>query len=329
MKNTVRLIISITAFCCLVACERRPLDVLTTGLRIELTDDYSLPHEPPTEIPEHYRVNMYDRQSGDLVYQDIVKEKGGSIRSVPGDYLCFVCNFDEGHLIIKGEDNMNTFYLTAPEAEDYYNNLLKECKSKLHEKMKSQGEASAEENGLFSDDQVVLDVSDYFWTGSKEVNVPALGETDDEYIIPVNVKSALNQGKINIKNIKGQEYIVSINCFVTNLCAGMNPVTGALDTTAVAETFKLHFTDSVAHGTFLYFGETEKEREIHLLYVLVTDSGGGHYLFVQDLGALDSEEDMEYNIDLDIDIPEPDPQGGGGFQPTVDDWDVEYIPIVI
>ena len=315
-----RTLLTIAAFVCLVSCVRRPLDVLATGLRIDLTNDYSLPFEPAEYIPEHYRVNMYDPKGGKLVYKDFVPEPGGMIRSMPGDYVCFVCNFDAGHLILSGEDNVGTVYLTAPQADAYHLDLYEACYRKLL--------SIRDGNGIPVEEATdVLNVENYFWAGVKDVTVPVLTPTDDIYTIYANTNSVLKQGYVTFNNIQGSEYISKIDCFVTNLCAGVNPVTRELDTRNIAQTFTIGSEDGRADGTFLYFGALPGRIPV-FLYALVTDTGGGQYLYIYDLGPIDDERGLHFDIDSGMDIPEPS-TGGGGFQPALGDWDTEIIRVPI
>lgn len=304
---------------CLLSCQRRPLDVLATSLRVDLTNDYSLPFEPPYAVPEHYRVDMYDRTSGKIVYKDFVPEKGGTIRSTPGDYICYVCNFDEGFLILRGEGSTESIYLTAPEAEDYYRKIYLECLKKHRSIVDEAG----------SDDSTpVLKVESFFWAGAEEATVPVLSPTDDIHTIYVNTNSVLKQGYVTLSNIRGAEYIAKIDCFVTNLCAGVNPLTRELDSTGVSQAFTIKAHDGAADGTFLYFG-IRPGGEPHFLYALVTDTGGGQYLYIYDLGQIDDERGLHFDIDSEMIIPEPSTEGGGGFQPELGNWQTVIIKVPI
>ncbi len=315
---------------CILSCERRPLDILATSLRINLTNDYSLPHEAASSFPQHFRVNMYDSKTGNLVYQDFVPKDGGYIKNIPGNYLCFVCNYDEGYLTLENEKNMGTFYITAPQAEEYFEWLYNECRQKLRTRLVSYGYGTQTKDELWTDEVIVLSLNDYFWTGQKSVYVPGIAITDKQYVIPLETSSALKQGRITLTGIKGTEYISSMDCFISNLSSGMNPVKGTCSEAPAIETFRLQIQDSLAQSAFLYFGITERQKaEGHLLYVLVTDTGGGKYLYVYDLNTIQEESEMVYTINTNIDIPEPEHQGGGGFTPHIEEWGIEYFNIPI
>lgn len=315
-----------------LSCGRRPLYVLTTGMRLDLDNDYSLPFEAAPLLPQHYRVNMYDAQGGGLVYDDFVPEQGGSVRSLHGDYHCLLLNFDTHNMLVTGDDNVNTFHVTVPVADEYYAQLYAGCRSKLKELAPEAGLSASLQRELNAPQPDVFRIVECLWTWRGDLTVPALAEGDTTFVVNAGVSSAMRQGRITLTGLKGSEHIAGIDCFITGLSAGMNPLTGALDAQTVTQTFTLTCDGTTAQGSFLYFGLTDSQRVgDHILYTLVTDKGGGRHLYVYDLTELKPEREMAYTISTGIDIPEPEAQeeGGGGFRPDVGEWNIEYIIVAI
>ena len=296
----------------LLSCERRPLDIIATGLMINHTPDYSLPYEKPAFHPEHYRTNMYDSGTGDLVYKDFVPERGGMIRSIPGSYLCFLCNYDEGTLVLSGENSINSFHITGPRAPENVQNLFAAFQDSLNTPADMK--------------QDVMLLGDCFWAGKTITSVPPLSDSDETFVIDVETTSVLKQGHVCLNNITGQENIAVIDCFVSNLSAGINPVTMELDIENITEEFTIIPGDGPVEGSFLYFG-VNNGKEPRFLYALVTDTGGGRYLYIYELGAVDEEEGLNFIIDSKMVIREPVPDGKGGYIPTVRDWEIEHTEI--
>ena len=70
---------------------------------------------------------------------------------------------------------------------------------------------------------------------------------------------------------------------------------------------------------FETFGKLADQRSV--LSVVVTDTSGGQYQYDFDLTEqFENNPAQHLSVETDIDIPEPS-QGGGGFNPTVDEWD--------
>lgn len=323
--------LTILSLLCIVSCERRPLDILATSLRIIHVPDYSLEYQKPTVIPEHYRVNMYDSETGKLIYKDFIPDGGGHIISKPGKFLCFLCNFDEGHLVLTGEKDISTFHITGPDAgadaDSTFQTMQKKFKAALESAQETKGGTTkADGNDIPYIDQRVMALDDYFWAGQSEADIPFLAASDESYTITVNTTSVPKQGYVQLNGIVGVEYISSIQCFVTNLAGGINPVTRELDSENVTEKFYIRYVDGIACGTFLYFG-INGGNEPHFLYALVTDTAGGRYLYVYNLGPIEDGKGLFFNIDSGIIVPEPETSGGGGFNPTVNDWNVVYNEI--
>lgn len=297
---------------CLLSCERRPLDIIATGLMINHTPDYSLPYKAPASCPEHYRVNMYDSRTGALVYKDFIPERGGLVRSIPGNYLCFLCNYDERPLVLSGEDSIKSFHITGPRAPDIVQDMFGAFQDSLNTPKDMK--------------QDVMLLSDCLWAGKTDAFVPALTDSDETLVIDVRTSSVLKQGYVRFDNIIGKENIAVIDCFVSNLSAGINPVTLELDVENITEKFTVFPDDSLVEGSFLYFG-VNNGKAPRFLYALVTDIGGGRHLYIYELGPVDNEEGLYFAIDSKMDIPEPEPNEGGGYSPTVSDWDIEYSDI--
>ena len=64
------------------------------------------------------------------------------------------------------------------------------------------------------------------------------------------------------------------------------------------------------------------------LYVLLTDTGGGRYLFPFDVSPQCDPDipGLTLRVDLDFEIPEP-AHGGGGLAPVTEDWNLQIFPV--
>ena len=81
---------------------------------------------------------------------------------------------------------------------------------------------------------------------------------------------------------------------------------------------------------FNTFGKLPGEENKIFLDITVTDSGGGQYRYIYDVTEqFDDPENTDHKLVVDgggVDIPESS-QGGGGFSPSVDEWEREDIDV--
>ena len=81
---------------------------------------------------------------------------------------------------------------------------------------------------------------------------------------------------------------------------------------------------------FNTFGKLPGEENKIFLDITVTDSGGGQYRYVYDVtDQFDDPDNIDNQLIIDgeiIDIPKAE-HGGGGFQPSVDEWEREDIDV--
>lgn len=323
MRKTInKLTAALLAALCMTSCERRPLDVLATSLTINHIPDYSMPFVKPSQTPEHYRVNMYDAATGKLVYKDFVVTGGGPIKSEPGQFVCFMCDFDEGKMILTGESDAGTITITAPIADSRTTSTFNSCVTKA-----TSARLNGSERGIDTPfvSMPVMSAPDCFWVGTTDAEVPRLAEEEDDFVITVRTASAVRQGYVKMTDIEGSENIANIECFVTNLLSGENPITGQLTEEIVAESFFVRPGDGFAEGVFNYFG-IAKTGEPRLIYAVVTDTAGGKYLYVYEIEPTEDERGLVFTFDSKMDIPAPE-HGGGGFKPELEDWDVEFVDV--
>lgn len=321
MRTINKIVVLLFVATCMVSCERRPLDILATSLMIKHIADYSMPFANTEPTPEHYRVNMYDANNGKIVYKDFIPEGEGQVKSMPGRYVCFLCNLDDGTMVITGEPEMATFHITAPRGNKPVAELFDRCLTKAVSTSSEEGASDIPYVPM-----PVMASPDCFWTGWAETDIPRVAENDENFVITVRTASAVKQGYVKLEGITGSQYIVNIECFITNMVAGKNPITGELDEEKVAEHFFLQPGDNCAQGTFNYFGVVKDETP-QFLYAVVTDTAGGKYLYIYNIDPYDNERGLAYEIESKIDVPEPEYEGGGGFSPELDEWDVEFINV--
>lgn len=308
----------------LPSCQFRPLDIETDGMRVILRGDMSLPFGSKGGDPYHYTILLYDR-NGTLAYEDFCGPKGGLIHSEPGSYHVLACSLDGSTVLFDGRGQLNTFHVSAAEADPETKRLFLACRETAGREGAPVRTKAAE------DDVLVLVEPDAIYSGLLgELNVPVLTESDDEFSFTIETSFALSQGRFIITGMTHTERIGSVQVFLTGLSTGRRIADGQPDEATAVHTFYLNSIDEERlEGKFNYFGTPETAAEKNMAYIIVTDTGGGRYLFVADVtDQIHGNEHPQAEIDLGFDMPDP-AVGGGGFLPTVGDWDVIFIDVPI
>lgn len=324
-----KLLIMLMALVCATSClKHRPLDVLSTSVMIDLNNDYTMPYRQTYTKPDHFRIDVYDQSSGLLDYKDFTPEPGGNISGIPGSYVFVACNYDEGHMIITGEDDIRTFHISAAAADNSLKFIFEQCKAKASEIITKDVVASGAPG--YESAEVSLEPEN-FWIGDRAAVVPPLAESDSTLVIPVDTRFAFRQGRIVVTNIGGLQYVSSIRVFLTNFCAGQYLIGGGLDRELTAITFTLAKTSEpkTTYADFNYFGVLPDSAGLpHTAYLIITDTAGGQYLCIYDVtDQIHDGFNADILISADIDVPEPQSAGGGGFAPEVSNWTNVYIDV--
>lgn len=206
---------------------------------------------------------------------------------------------------------------------------------------------------------------DFFWRGVTKRTIPYRSETDPDMVIDVTAESLVKTGHVRIKGVTGTENIGSVTFFLTNLTRRVNIFSGKPFPEAAVVCFGGHPGQDGIEADFRSFGRLDADAmyeiyssqmaargiapvtksspeksgaeaaveygRLNELYVLVTDKGGGQYLWTFDVtGQVHEGSDIDLNmeIELNVDIPEPE-HGGGGFLPSVGDWSDVITPVDI
>lgn len=313
------------------ACTRRPLDIAGGALRIELHHDWSVPYERTDPEPYHYAVLMYDAADGKLIYEDFCGAEGGRIRAVAGDYTVLVHDMNNSVLLFEGRNDIQTLRACTPDVPDATAMQFAACKIALATKVSESGLKlkPVKGNPGYEYGRIIRE-PDMLQEGSKaDVNVPVLALSDTDLVIPVDTRNLLPQARLTITGVRHTEFVSSVRVYVTNLSTSRYVHLDQPDNIPCTESFLMtKIEENRITGTFNHFGRIPGQS--NTAYVVVTDTGGGQYLFVVDVTPQMEEQgdNADMRIEIDYDIPDPG-EGGAGFQPDVDNWDVIWYDIPI
>lgn len=335
-------------------CHRRPLEDMMERISIRvdvnikavanITTHVYNEHIPMPDLnTDMMRVMVYDPKTKNLLTQSFISNKtisangdqvlSGELNISYGNYDILVYNFDTPTTMVTGENNENTILCyTDPlpvSVRDYYLSNLKATK------------AEDPYDGMsinYEPDHVLV---------AREENLH-VSPHDTVVVITTTAETIVDTYYVQI-HVENMQYATRAHALISGLAPsnlmGLNRRTLS-PTTAVC--FDLNMsTDSTIVGsnkdvlcaTFNTFGKIEDVSSDLYVQFNVIDSGGNLQSKTFNLDTIFKTEDAierhwllideTWTLTPPVTPPEPPEGSGGGFQPTVDDWEEEHGEIAI
>ena len=323
----------------LYSCQRIPLYDRSTEVNLVIDLDCTLDHDIVMSVdkplekeyrdkidgvpPTYYEVLVYDINTNALLSTHIVGENGGKLNLFPGRYHLVVYSF--GTESTQVADLSNMLYAKA------YTTDITELKSEII-KSKVIGDNSANVSKAYEDDPIIYEPDHLYVANEFDVEIAAFLGGNESVTINTTASSIMDVYSLEVINVKGVQNIEKVEAFVTGQILSnyfgkqqrdVMPATLYVDMSTDAENSRLY-------TVFNTFGKLPGEENKIFLDITVTDSGGGQYRYVFDVtDQFDDPGNKDHQLLIDgniIDIPKAE-QGGGGFQPSVDEWEKEDIDV--
>ena len=313
------------------ACQRRPFSSRNTGVNLVLKINTRIVNQVDVALPANMRVGMYSPDNHSLSYADFVGPEGGYISPEPGTYDILVYNFETESTILRGEDDFLKAEAYTNEISPYLKGQIRPLLEQRRKLRQERLAASSESETAATDDEerVVYEPDHLFVGRVKGQDIPRLllEEGDREIVIEVEATSIVETWKIEIRGVQGAEYISSISAIISGQAASTYLYSGEDSDESVSVYFTMQTNrartsdEGMIMGSFNTFGKKPGVKNELSLDVSITDSGGNTYDLHYDITSdfLDNPERVIV-IEDDISI-DPPSSGGGGFDPSVEDWD--------
>ena len=313
------------------ACQRRPFSSRNTGVNLVLKINTRIVNQVDVALPANMRVGMYSPDNHSLSYADFVGPEGGYISPEPGTYDILVYNFETESTILRGEDDFLKAEAYTNEISPYLKGQIKpllEQRRKLRQERLAS--SSVSETAATDDEERVVYEPDHLFVGrvkGQEIPQLLLEEGDREIVIEVEATSIVETWKIEIRGVQGAEYISSISAIISGQAASTYLYSGEDSDESVSVYFTMQTNrartsdEGMIMGSFNTFGKKPGVESELSLDVSITDSGGNTYDLHYDITS-DFQDNPERVIVIEDDISiDPPSSGGGGFDPSVEDWD--------
>ena len=345
MKKRLFILI-LAALTVLMGCERRELEYGSATINLKLKLNLNVRVNGKIENlpePEMMRVLFFDPNTYDLVTESYLPAGGGRVALPPGHYKFIGYNFDTEATLLRNDRNYYSI-------EAYTNEVSSALKSSILNSIKHSISATKSDPNSTDDevwsktlqqlqDSPVIYEPDHLFVGHQDIEVL---NTEEEQTIESDAESIIETWQISVR-IKNEQYMASARALLTGQIAsnfiGLDKEEGKTNTDVTLMFDMTAGSDDenndIVVGKFNTFGKNPRKETRLWLTILLKTVGGEtvewHRDITDEFMNDDNIEEQAIYIEEIIDIPKPEPGsgGGGGFQPGVDDWEEENIPINI
>lgn len=309
----------------LTACQRRDLLISTNvaDLQLVVHDTLGVGKVPSGEL---YEVRIYGADDGIYRSSSYVSPGGGEINLPADKYNMIVHRFDNPTIVIDGAGDYNTLHAytnnASGNAKRYFNSIVEAVITKAPV---ISGEASSDDLKEFTDSDVAWEPDWFFVSTHSALDVPIRSEDAPLIVLKEDAWPEVFPCRLTVRGVTGKVHISAVTAYLTGISRGVYLASGESDGDAVATNFNLHVGDDGEPmlGSFRIFSFVPGVKNI--LFLTITDTAGGTYVTTFDVTeqCKNSKKglDVVINVEivLDFDVPKPE-EAGGGFMPSVEDW---------
>ena len=302
-----------------LSCQRRDFAEKVTEVNLSLNVKTHVANAGEVPAPETMRVDLYDVKTGKLKYTDYIEAEGGYIHPAPGTYDMVVYNIGTEAVQIRNESDINEIEAYTSEVSAFLKGQLAQFFADIAKIKESQERSKSP-----ADEKVIYEPDHIFVGRADDVEIPVIYEGEErEVVIEVDAHPEVETWKVTVANVKGLEYVQNVVAVISGQAESHFIGRGEDSGESVSIYFekKKDMENKVLTGTFNTFGKHPTEKGILSLDINVTDTGGSDHHFHFDVDShFQDNPDSHIVIDDPIEIEEPK-VAGGGFAPSVDDWE--------
>ena len=309
-----RMILSITSVLCFVACTHKELcydhpHVANVNVEFNWTSD-------PEKVPESMSVYFYKEGSYAAPLRfEFTEQRGGKIRLTPGVYHAVSINSDERTHQVKDINQYDSFMLTTKEAPT----VSGLSQFGVTPQNLPRAKSAAEE-------RFVAEPNNVWYSNARDIVV---GEGTDNHVV-LDVVSQLVTYNIIIRNASNLKWVYGVSATMSGMVGGLHVGSGELSDEKVTIPFEARWDKQAGTvtGSFTSFGHCPNEKNKHYLKVYAVLADNSYWDFTYDVTKIVHNAPAGNTIDIELDgLPIPKPvANGGGFKPTVGEWNsVEIV----
>lgn len=293
----------------LISCEHKELcydHSHTTDVRVVF--DWT---KAPGASPETMRLYLFPMDGGNVLPYEFTDYRGGHIPVPVGRYKVLCVNSDTESILYRNMGSFDTFEAYASEGV-------------LNAKSSSVPRAEG------THDERIVKSSDRLYAA--RLDEVTITFSDESPVITLFPDVSVCHYRVEIRNVSNLEYISQsgISGSLSGMSGGLFVGRDELTPELVTIPFQVVSDGiSVLRADFLTFGQLDAGRSSHKLvvYVIMADGSKNYYTFDVNAQVRKASNPKEVYILLDG-LPLPKPiANGGGFQPSVDEWQEEHVDV--
>ena len=307
MKNIVCTIVTV----CIVgttSCE--PTDLCYDHTHTDIVNVVFDWRNAPDAAPRSMSCYLFPANGGKMLRYDFTDRRGGTIRVPAGRYEALCLNSDTENIDYRNTETKNGFEVTTRTT------ALLSGLAALGVRSSGAPRAGGTEN-----ERVALP-PDMLWSDHAESI--ELERTSAPQTVTLYPKVSVCRYTVEIRNAENLEYVSGISGSLSSLAGGL--LAGKTETTEERVTIPFDAAFSVERhvvtGQLLTFGHCPSGLNRHQLtvYAVLADQNRRYYTYdvTDQIHSAPNQRDVHIVLDG---LPLPKPiVNGGGFQPTVDEW---------
>lgn len=262
--------------------------------------------------PESMSLYLFPKNGDEALRYEFTNCEGGTIRVPVGSYGAMCLNSDTENVTYRNVEQQTTF--------EVYTRTVDLLSGLSSLGVMSLGAPRADG----AEDERVALPPDMMWSDCAEI--VEINSTDETPVIELYPKASVVKYSLEIRNAENLKYVSGISGSLSGLAGGLLPGVGYDATSNELVTIPFDGTISsdktTITGSLMTFGDCYNAESRHQLVIYAVLSDNSKWYYTYDITEQIHSAPDRYNVHIVLDgLPLPKPLvNGGGFQPTVDEW---------
>ena len=324
MNSTLKYLLAATVAFLVCSCERRPLTELSSSrYKIEFEFEKEILNDTIKKLPELMNVFFYHSRTKNFEESHFVESYGGEVHITPSTYNIIPYNFNTESTIVRYHNSYDDIEATTNEISQF---ILEKVKYALQTRMNIWEKGFQTKGG--TTDRLMNEPDHLFTTLKEEVKL-APGEGKIE-TVTLKTASIVESWLVEIEGIEGAEYLAEASMIISGAVPGikLGTIERMKEKVSLLADLKIDEKGGKLQGRYYTFGmHPLEENDPQLISLVLTDKQGKQYHFhykITDQMLHTKEQKVTLNEKIVIEEPT-----GGGFTPTVNQWQDIVTDIII